>query len=86
MGREKVGCCGLSAITLHALIMQPLAAASNLNSSLGSLLGAGGRTQVKKQPRARMTKLGEKVPTRVACLPDGGLGAGGVRRAFTDEI
>ena len=25
-------------------------------------------------PRAQMTKLGEKVATRVACLPDGGLG------------
>jgi hypothetical protein len=24
-----------------------------------------------------MTKLGEKVPTRVACLPDGGLGMSG---------
>jgi hypothetical protein len=33
--------------------------------------------------RARMTKLGEKVPTRVAYLPDGGLGGWGVRRAFT---
>ena len=30
-------------------------------------------------PRAQMTKLGEKVPTRVACLPDGGLGGLGVR-------
>ena len=27
-----------------------------------------------------MTKLGAKVPTRVAYLPDGGWGAGGVRR------
>jgi hypothetical protein len=33
-----------------------------------------------------MTKLGEKVPTRVACLPDGGWGAGGVRRVFTARI
>jgi hypothetical protein len=30
-----------------------------------------------------MTKLGGKVRNRVACLPDGGGGAGGVRRAFT---
>src|ERR1700730_6070347 len=87
MGREKVGCCGLSAITLHAVIMQPLAAASNLNSSLGSLLGADGRTQLKKQPRARMTKLGEKVPTRVACLPDGGLGGWGCpARLYSRDI
>jgi hypothetical protein len=28
-----------------------------------------------------MTKLGEKVPTRVACLPDGGLGGLGVSGA-----
>jgi hypothetical protein len=31
MGREKVGCCWLSAITLHAAIMPPPAAASNLD-------------------------------------------------------
>jgi 3-oxoacyl-[acyl-carrier-protein] synthase III len=37
------------------------------------------RTQVKKQPRPRTTKLGEeKVPTRVACLPDGGIGGLGM--------
>src|SRR5205823_5814150 len=77
MGREKVGCCGRSAITLHAVIMQPPAAASNLDSSLGSLLGAGAENTVKKQPRAQMTKLGEKVPTRVACLPDGSHVRGG---------
>jgi hypothetical protein len=37
-------------------------------------------------PRAQMTKLGEKVPTRVACLPDWGWVAGGVRRPFTGRI
>ena len=88
MGREKVGCCWLSAITLHAVIMQPLAAASNLNSSLGSLLGARAEnTSEKKQPRAQMTKLGAKVPTRVACLPDGGLGGWGCpARLYSPDI
>ena len=88
MGREKVGCCWLSAITLYAVIMQPPAAASNLDTSLGSLLRAGAEnTSENKQPRARMTKLGEKVPTRVACLPDGGLGGWGCpARLYSPDI
>jgi hypothetical protein len=76
MGREKVGCCWLSAITLHAVIMQPPAAASNLDTTLGSLLRAEAENTSQKTTPSTMKKLGAKVPTRVAYLPDGGLGLG----------
>jgi hypothetical protein len=83
VGQEQVGCWWLSAITLHSVIMPPPAAASNLNSSLGSFLRAGGRTQPKNNLEHAGHSSGAKVPTRVACLPDGGLGAGSVRRTFS---
>src|ERR1700730_15279763 len=79
MGREKVGCCWLSAITLHAVIMPPLAAASNLNNSLGSILGSGGRTQVKKTPPSTNDEArGRKCLLVWLVCRTGGWGAGGV--------
>src|ERR1700719_2725842 len=74
VGQEQVGCWWLSAITLHSVIMPPPAAASNLNSSLGSFLRAGGRTQPKTTSSTQDTARGKSTYS-------GGLSAGrGVRR------
>ena len=87
MGREKVGCCGLSAITLHAEIMPPPAAASNLDSGLSFLRQKRRRrTRAKKQPRARLQSSGKKCLLVWPVCRTGGWGAGGVRRVFTARI
>src|SRR6202022_4688746 len=87
MGREKVGCCGLSAITLHAEIMSPPAAASNLDSGLNFLRQKRRRrTRAKKQPRARLQSSGKKCLLVWPVCRTGGWGAGAVRRAFTARI
>src|ERR1700736_1529605 len=87
MGREKVGCCWLSAITLHSVIMPPLAAASNLNSSLGSLPRAGAEnTSEENNPEHDEEARGKSA---YSCGLSAGRGVGGLGvsgRAFTARI
>src|ERR1700730_19350874 len=83
MGREKVGCCGVSAVTLHAEIVPPPAAASNLDSALSFLRQKRRRrTRAKKQPRARFKARGKSA---YSCGLSAGRGvgvAGAVRRGL----
>src|ERR1700730_15912627 len=83
IGREKVGCCWLSAVRPHAVNH----AAIHISKQLKPVISPQEAPSERAQKTTPSTKLGEKCLTRMAYLPDPESGGTrGVRRLYTRNI